>query len=193
MILLFCTLLLSAAVGTEIGINSADLGAKMSPHGGGNTGKAFSPKLSKVWGPGLDPAFFLPVRYFYLQAVDTNGQNFTVSVGKSYFPPVLQMSSVLWEAITIAIDIHTLQLISSNQSSLLLLVILARLLSDIYIYVCAKPNPKHIFLKALYVTIFMKFNIVSTFKMFHWSNSSYLPLRCLIEVIVHIYLYVHLL
>ena len=27
-----------------------------------------------VWGPGLDPKFNLPVRYFFIQAVDVNNK-----------------------------------------------------------------------------------------------------------------------
>ena len=32
----------------------------------------------------MDPAFHMPVRYFYIQAVDSEGQNFTVSVGNKF-------------------------------------------------------------------------------------------------------------
>lgn len=32
-----------------------------------------SPKLTKVWGPGLTPdKFVMPARYFFLEAVDSN-------------------------------------------------------------------------------------------------------------------------
>lgn len=30
-------------------------------------------RKTKVWGPGLKPDFFLPVRYFYIQAVSADG------------------------------------------------------------------------------------------------------------------------
>ena len=32
------------------------------------------PKQCLVWGPGLKSHFNVPVRYFYIQAVDTNGE-----------------------------------------------------------------------------------------------------------------------
>ncbi|XP_076123234.1 protein O-glucosyltransferase 3 isoform X2 [Alosa pseudoharengus] len=44
-----------------------------------------SPEKSIVWGPGLDPRVVVPVRYFYIQAVDSTGQNFTTSPGKDAF------------------------------------------------------------------------------------------------------------
>ncbi|XP_068121358.1 protein O-glucosyltransferase 2 [Hyperolius riggenbachi] len=44
-----------------------------------------SAKLSRVWGPGLRAEVVLPVRYFYIQAVDTQGNNFTSSPGKDIF------------------------------------------------------------------------------------------------------------
>lgn len=34
-----------------------------------------------VWGPGLNPDVVLPVRYFYIQTVDSHGQNITISPG----------------------------------------------------------------------------------------------------------------
>uniref|UniRef100_A0A8C9SL59 Protein O-glucosyltransferase 3 n=1 Tax=Scleropages formosus TaxID=113540 RepID=A0A8C9SL59_SCLFO len=44
-----------------------------------------SSKLSTVWGPGLDPAAVLPVRFFYIQAVSVTGENLTCSPGKEPF------------------------------------------------------------------------------------------------------------
>lgn len=35
-----------------------------------------------VWGPALDPRVVVPVRYFYIQAVNSAGENFTTSPGK---------------------------------------------------------------------------------------------------------------
>lgn len=40
---------------------------------------------SLVWGPGLEPNIVLPARYFFIQAVDNSGQNFTSSPGESTF------------------------------------------------------------------------------------------------------------
>ena len=31
-----------------------------------------------IWGPGLKSNFNVPVRYFYIQAVDTNGKKFDI-------------------------------------------------------------------------------------------------------------------
>lgn len=36
-----------------------------------------------VWGPGLSPAAVLPVRYFFIQAVGSDGANLTLSPGKT--------------------------------------------------------------------------------------------------------------
>ncbi|XP_062403997.1 protein O-glucosyltransferase 3 [Sardina pilchardus] len=44
-----------------------------------------SPEKSIVWGPGLDPRVVVPVRHFYIQAVDSTGLNFTTSPGKDVF------------------------------------------------------------------------------------------------------------
>lgn len=41
-----------------------------------------SPERCLVWGPGLNPDIVLPVRYFTIQAVDSNGANLTSSPGK---------------------------------------------------------------------------------------------------------------
>ncbi|XP_061577177.1 protein O-glucosyltransferase 3 [Cololabis saira] len=49
------------------------------------SGGALSPERSLVWGPGLEPAAALPVRYFYIQAVDSAGDNLTASPGKDAF------------------------------------------------------------------------------------------------------------
>lgn len=41
--------------------------------------QTFSRELSRVFGPGLRSDFRVPARYFFVQAVDTSGQNFTTS------------------------------------------------------------------------------------------------------------------
>ncbi|XP_041650707.1 protein O-glucosyltransferase 3 [Cheilinus undulatus] len=38
-----------------------------------------------IWGPGLKPDSVLPVRYFFIQAVDSKGENLTLSPGKETF------------------------------------------------------------------------------------------------------------
>ncbi|XP_066912321.1 protein O-glucosyltransferase 2-like [Clytia hemisphaerica] len=43
--------------------------------------RELSPSLSMVYGPGLNLEVVLPVRYFYVQAVDTKGKNYTRSIG----------------------------------------------------------------------------------------------------------------
>ncbi|XP_060591882.1 protein O-glucosyltransferase 2-like [Ruditapes philippinarum] len=40
---------------------------------------------TRVWGPGLESDFFLPVRYFFIQAVSENGDNITESIGEKPF------------------------------------------------------------------------------------------------------------
>lgn len=42
-----------------------------------------NPGKCLVWGPGLNPDVVLPVRYFYIQTVDSRGENITVSPGKN--------------------------------------------------------------------------------------------------------------
>ncbi|PVD20835.1 hypothetical protein C0Q70_18996 [Pomacea canaliculata] len=43
------------------------------------------PKRCLVWGPGLKVHVNLPVRYFYIQIVDTSGNNITESIGENPF------------------------------------------------------------------------------------------------------------
>ncbi|XP_071957348.1 protein O-glucosyltransferase 2-like [Antedon mediterranea] len=43
------------------------------------------PKQTIVWGPGLKADFTVPARYFFIQAVDLNGQNFTDSPGENTY------------------------------------------------------------------------------------------------------------
>ncbi|KAI0214981.1 Protein O-glucosyltransferase 2 [Lamellibrachia satsuma] len=42
-------------------------------------------KKCLVWGPGLKGNFRVPARYFFIQVVDTNGNNFTDSIGEKPF------------------------------------------------------------------------------------------------------------
>lgn len=46
---------------------------------------AIDPAKCVVWGPGLNPDVVLPVRYFYIQTVDSQGANITVSPGNDLF------------------------------------------------------------------------------------------------------------
>ncbi|MBN3291499.1 KDEL1 protein, partial [Polypterus senegalus] len=43
------------------------------------------PVKTLIWGPGLNPKIVLPARYFYVQAVDSQGHNFTSSPGENAF------------------------------------------------------------------------------------------------------------
>lgn len=47
--------------------------------------KEISVEKTLVYGPGLNPDIVVPVRYIYVQAVDTDGKNFTESPGKDAF------------------------------------------------------------------------------------------------------------
>jgi len=51
----------------------------------GKNGKNVDVALCLVWGPGLKTDFVVPARYFYIQAVDKQGENFTVSAGAEAF------------------------------------------------------------------------------------------------------------
>ncbi|KAM4618607.1 protein O-glucosyltransferase 3 [Polymixia lowei] len=44
-----------------------------------------SAERSHIWGPGLEPDVVLPVRYFFIQAVNSKGENLTNSPGKGTF------------------------------------------------------------------------------------------------------------
>lgn len=46
---------------------------------------AVDPQRCVIWGSGLRADAVVPVRYFYIQSVDTNGRNLTVSPGKDTF------------------------------------------------------------------------------------------------------------
>ncbi|KAJ6667402.1 hypothetical protein lerEdw1_016523 [Lerista edwardsae] len=48
-------------------------------------GSQLSPENSLIWGPGLRADVVLPARYFYVQAVDTEGKRFTASPGENAF------------------------------------------------------------------------------------------------------------
>ncbi|KAM4700154.1 protein O-glucosyltransferase 3 [Discoglossus pictus] len=48
---------------------------------------------SLVWGPGLHPDIVLPVRYFYIQAVSSDGQNLTESPGSQSFKVAIRSLS----------------------------------------------------------------------------------------------------
>lgn len=41
-----------------------------------------TPERCLIWGPGLNPDVVLPVRYFIIQAVNSKGENLTLSPGK---------------------------------------------------------------------------------------------------------------
>uniref|UniRef100_A0A3P9KJ01 Protein O-glucosyltransferase 3 n=1 Tax=Oryzias latipes TaxID=8090 RepID=A0A3P9KJ01_ORYLA len=47
--------------------------------------EGISPERCLIWGPGLNPDAVLPVRYFFIQAVDSEGKNLTFSPGKDTF------------------------------------------------------------------------------------------------------------
>lgn len=49
----------------------------------GATCERVAPERCLVWGPGLNPDVVVPVRYFFIQAANSNGENLTVSPGKN--------------------------------------------------------------------------------------------------------------
>ncbi|KAL5022172.1 hypothetical protein ScPMuIL_001327 [Solemya velum] len=55
--------------------------------------RSVSPSNSLVWGPGLETSFFMPVRYFYIRAVDQYNVSFTDSVGENVFELKLRSPS----------------------------------------------------------------------------------------------------
>ncbi|XP_067651435.1 protein O-glucosyltransferase 2-like [Haliotis asinina] len=55
--------------------------------------RAVSLRNSRVWGPGLKSEFFLPVRYFYIEAVDQFGERFPDSVGEKAFAVTIYKKS----------------------------------------------------------------------------------------------------
>ncbi|PIO25313.1 hypothetical protein AB205_0047950 [Aquarana catesbeiana] len=52
-----------------------------------------SPERSLVWGPGLEASITLPVRYFYIQAVDSAGRPLTSSPGSKSFKVTIKALS----------------------------------------------------------------------------------------------------
>lgn len=44
--------------------------------------EGISPERCLIWGPGLNPDTVLPVRYFFIQTVNSKGENLTLSPGK---------------------------------------------------------------------------------------------------------------
>lgn len=74
--------LLALTSSTEIGIDPVNMG--QMNQGFGVAPRRLCPQHSKIYGPGLNPQFHVPVRYFYIQAVDSLNQNFTVSLGKVF-------------------------------------------------------------------------------------------------------------
>ena len=51
---------------------------------------------SHIWGPGLEPNAVLPVRYFFIQAATSKGENFTSSPGKQKQYKWEMSSPVIW-------------------------------------------------------------------------------------------------
>ncbi|XP_061579988.1 protein O-glucosyltransferase 2 isoform X1 [Cololabis saira] len=49
------------------------------------TGATLSAAGTLVWGPGLEPDIVLPARFFYIQAVESSGNNLTASPGEKTF------------------------------------------------------------------------------------------------------------
>ncbi|XP_044211368.1 protein O-glucosyltransferase 3 [Thunnus albacares] len=47
--------------------------------------EGISPERCLIWGPGLNPDIVLPVRFFFIQAVNSKGENLTLSPGKDTF------------------------------------------------------------------------------------------------------------
>ncbi|XP_043927887.1 protein O-glucosyltransferase 2 [Protopterus annectens] len=48
-------------------------------------GSKVSPTKTLIWGPGLEAEIVLPARYFFIQAVDNDGKNFTSTPGENAF------------------------------------------------------------------------------------------------------------
>ncbi|XP_071116529.1 protein O-glucosyltransferase 2-like [Haliotis cracherodii] len=55
--------------------------------------RTLSLRNSRVWGPGLKSEFFLPVRYFYIEAVDQFGERFSNSIGEKAFAVTIYKKS----------------------------------------------------------------------------------------------------
>ncbi|XP_072013889.1 protein O-glucosyltransferase 2-like isoform X2 [Amphiura filiformis] len=47
--------------------------------------RVICPTKTRVWGPGLEPNFVVPARYFYIQAVDFENNSFVYSPGEKAF------------------------------------------------------------------------------------------------------------
>ena len=64
-----------------------------------NDPKSPDPENFKVWGPGLESDFHMPVRYFFIQTVSHDGKNITERL-----PDIFQVSHVMnnvWDNSTV--------------------------------------------------------------------------------------------
>lgn len=62
----------------------ASLVAAVCVHVGCSVSPEIDARRCVVWGPGLSPDAVLPVRYFYIQSVDSEGHNLSASPGERY-------------------------------------------------------------------------------------------------------------
>lgn len=63
----------------------ASLVAAVCVHVGCSVSPEIDPRRCVVWGPGLSPDAVLPVRYFYIQSVDSEGHNLSASPAADSF------------------------------------------------------------------------------------------------------------
>ena len=92
------------------------------------------PQQSRIWGPGLEPDFVVPVRWFYIQAVDIAGANFTSSPGPDTFQVRMYTASGarVWAAV---------QVLDRRDGTFLIRYRLARPYEGLAIHVLAGGRP----------------------------------------------------
>lgn len=102
----------------------------------GALGGPSSPSAARtlVWGPGLEPDVVLPARFFYIQAVDTKGNNFTTSPGEKAFEVSIVSPTEQFTRIWI-------QVLDRHDGSFLVRYRMYATYSDLHIHILHKNKP----------------------------------------------------
>lgn len=87
-----------------------------------------------VWGPGLEPNVVLPARFFYIQAVDAEGNNFTTSPGEKAFEVNIVSPTEQFTRIWV-------QVLDRHDGSFLVRYRMYATYSDLHIHILHKNKP----------------------------------------------------
>ncbi|XP_033843281.1 protein O-glucosyltransferase 2 [Periophthalmus magnuspinnatus] len=87
-----------------------------------------------VWGPGLEPNVVLPARFFYIQAVDSRGENLTASPGEKTFEVNIVSPSEPFTRIWV-------QVLDRQDGSFLVRYRMYATYTDLHIHIVYKDKP----------------------------------------------------